>query len=134
MASNTSVMTKKEERTPAGVERTSPHPVFVPRCDIYESSEGLMLLADMPGVDEKSVNVDLEAGVLTITGRIVEEKFPEKELVYREFRTGDYKRAFTLSEEVDTSKIDANLKNGVLRVYLPKVEKAKPRKIAVMAS
>jgi HSP20 family protein len=125
------VIQKKEEMAPAGVERTSTLPVFVPRCDIFETSEGLVLLADMPGVDEKTVSIDLEGGVLTVSGRAVEEA-PVGELAYREFRAGDFKRAFTLTEEVDTAKIEATLKNGVLRVHLPKMERARPKKIPVV--
>lgn len=132
MATHTAVLHKQEEKTPA-VERTSSWPVFVPRCNIYENNDGLVLLADMPGVDENSITIKLEAGVLTLTGRVAEENYPDVELTYREYRAGDFERSFTLSEEVDTEKIEATIKNGVLRVFLPKMERAKPRKIQVKA-
>jgi HSP20 family molecular chaperone IbpA len=132
MTTNTAVLHTKEEKSPA-VEQTSSLPAFVPRCDIYENNDGLVLLADMPGVDEKSIAIHLEAGVLTLTGRVAEEKYPEMELTYSEYRAGDYERSFAVSEEVDTDKIEATIKNGVLRVFLPKMEKAKPKKITVLA-
>jgi HSP20 family molecular chaperone IbpA len=130
MATISTVLQAKEEQVPA-VERTSTWPVYAPRCDIFENHDGLVLLADMPGVDEKSIAIDLESGVLTITGKVSEEQYPGRELAYREYRMGDFERSFTLSDEVDTDKIEATIKNGVLQVFLPKMEKAKPRKIAV---
>ena len=131
MSKETTMVRKPEDRTPKGIERTSTVPVFVPRCDIYERDDGLMLHADMPGVDEKSVDVELEAGVLTISGKVPAEDRPDHEIIYREFHPGDFRRSFTLTDEIDSGKIEASVKNGVLRVYLPKAEAAKPRKIAV---
>jgi len=132
MATDIATLQNIEEKNPA-VERTSARPVFSPRCDIFENNDGLVLLADMPGVDEKSISIDLEAGVLTIAGKVSEDFHGDRELSYREYRAGDFERSFNLSEELNTDKIEAAIKNGVLRVFLPKLEKAKPKKITVQA-
>jgi HSP20 family molecular chaperone IbpA len=123
---------KKEVKKEAG-EGTRPGPVFIPAVDILENEKELIVLADMPGVDSKNVDIDLRDNQLAIIGRIapIEE---EKEIaLYREFQWGDYYRLFTLSEVIDQGKITAKMDNGVLRLVLPKVEKAKPQKIKVTA-
>ena len=107
---------------------------FVPRVDIYETKEALFLIADMPGVDEKTVDVELEKNVLTISGRVENGKVKDYSLVFSEYEVGDYERTFTLSDEIDRDKIKANVKQGVLRLELPKAEKVKPKKIAINAA
>ena len=107
---------------------------FVPRVDIYETKDALFLIADMPGVDEKSVDVELEKNILTIAGRVTIDEVKEKSIVYSEYEIGDYERTFTLSDEIDHEKIFATVKNGVLRLELPKAEKVKPKKIAIKAA
>jgi HSP20 family protein len=107
---------------------------FVPRVDIYETKEALFLTADMPGVDESSVDVELEKNILTITGCVNIDEEKDKSIVYSEYETGDYERTFTLSDEIDGDKIKATVKNGVLRLELPKAEKVKPKKIAIKAA
>jgi HSP20 family molecular chaperone IbpA len=117
----------------AAAERIRNVKTFVPRVDIYETKNSLVLVADMPGVDETTVDVELEKNVLTIAGRVDAEK-PAGGMMYSEYETGDYERAFTLSDEIDRDKIAATVKNGVLRLELPKAEKAKPKKIAITAA
>jgi HSP20 family molecular chaperone IbpA len=126
-------MQKQEAETPAGVERTSARRVYVPRVDIYEAGDEVILTADMPGVDENSVDITLEKNVLTIEGRVEWERPAGYELAYAEYGVGDYHRTFALSNEVDQSRIEATVRNGVLRLVLPKSEVAKTRKIAVRA-
>jgi HSP20 family molecular chaperone IbpA len=124
---------KKEAQAPEGVERTRDRRVFVPRVDIIERNDDLVLIADMPGVDEKSLDITVEKNILTING-YVEPEVPDKhKLVYAEYSVGDYQRTFTLSDERDRERIQASIKNGVLRLILPKVEAAKVKKIAVKA-
>lgn len=124
-------ITKKEALTPEGVERTRPHKVYAPDVDILERKDDIIVTADLPGVDEKNMDVTLEKNVLTISGR-VEPALPDNyRLAYAEYGVGDYQRAFTLSDEVDKSRIQATMKNGVLRLVLPKAEAAKTRKIHV---
>jgi HSP20 family protein len=107
---------------------------FVPRVDIYENKDAIILIADMPGVDEKSVDVELEKNILTINGHVNVDEAKDKSMVYSEYEIGDYERMFTLSEEIDREKIHATVKNGVLCLELPKAEKVKPKKIAIIAA
>ncbi|HEY3320058.1 MAG TPA: Hsp20/alpha crystallin family protein [Planctomycetota bacterium] len=124
---------KREAQTPEGVERMSARRVFMPRADICEIDDGIVVLADMPGVDEKTVDITLEKNVLTISGRVEVEEPKNHNLVYAEYEVGDYQRVFTLSDEIDRDGITAVVKNGVLRLVLPKAPQAKTRKIAVKA-
>jgi len=118
----------------AATERIRNVKTFVPRVDIYETREALLLIADMPGVDEKTVDVELEKNVLTISGHVENGKLKDHKLLFSEYEVGDYERAFTLSDEIDREKIKATVKQGVLRLELPKAEKVKPKKIAIRAA
>ncbi len=115
----------------AATERIRNVKTFVPRVDIYETKESLYLIADMPGVDEKTVDVELEKNILKISGRVENGKIKDHALLFSEYEVGDYERTFTLSEEIDRDKIKATVKQGVLRLELPKAEKVKPKKIAI---
>lgn len=124
---------EKQEATPS-VEQTRPGRTFVPAVDIFETEKAITLIADMPGVSSESLDIDLRENILTLAGE-VENPQPKTETdLMREYYTGKYFRQFTLSEVIDQGKIDARLTDGVLRLDLPKVEKAKPRKIAVQAT
>jgi HSP20 family protein len=123
---------KAEVTTPA--EQTRPGLVFMPSVDIYETDKEMMLLADMPGVKADDLNIDLDENVLTLDGDVQAPEGADEADVLREFRTGKYQRQFTLSQVIDQAKIEAELKDGVLRLRLPKVEAATPRKIAVKGS
>jgi HSP20 family protein len=121
---------EKKEVTPAA-EQTRPGPVFTPAVDIFETEKAMTLLADMPGVKGKDLSIDLHESVLTLSGEVAAPEAEDEADVFREYRTGQYFREFTLSEVIDQSKIQAELKDGVLRLTLPKVEAATPRKITV---
>jgi HSP20 family molecular chaperone IbpA len=125
---------KQSAQTPVEMERTRNRKVFVPKVDIYETKEAIILVADMPGVDEKSVDVVLDKNVLTISGTAEPLSFKDYSIAYAEFDVGDYQRAFTISDEVDKDRIEATVKNGVLRLTLHKAEKVKARKIAIKAA
>jgi len=114
-------------------EPTRPGPVFSPAVDIYESEEGLTLLADMPGVDRENLSIDLKDSVLTIRGIVKSPPEAGRKMIHREYREGDYVRRFSLPEVIDQDKISAALKDGVLTLALPKVEPAKPKRIEVTA-
>lgn len=114
-------------------QRRDREAVFVPGADILETNDSLIVIADMPGVDEKSVDIQVDHNVLTIAGRVGPENFEGFQLGYQEFETGSFERQFTLSDEVDVDRIEASVKDGVLQVRLPKVESARPRKIPVNA-
>jgi HSP20 family protein len=128
------VEAEKQEITTEGVERTRARRAYIPRVDIYETEDALVMLADMPGVDENSVDITLEKNVLSINGYVEPEQPDSYSLAYGEYEVGDYQRSFTLSDEIDRDKIEAIVKNGVLRLYLPKAGPAKTRKIMVKAS
>ncbi len=118
----------------SAAERIRNVKMFVPRVDIYENKDSLFLLADMPGVDEKTVDIELEKNVLTITGRVENGHVKDATMMYSEYEIGDYERVFTLSDQIDRDKIVATVKNGVLRLELPKAEEVKPKKIAIKAA
>lgn len=119
---------------PVSTERTKPGKVFVPRVDIRETKEAMVLVADMPGVDEKSVDITLEKNILTITGSVKPPVFKDHSIVHAEYDVGDFERAFTISDEIDRESIAATVKNGVLKVTLHKAEKVKAKKIAITAA
>lgn len=123
---------KQELTTPA--EQTTPGAVFTPQVDIFETEKELTLLADIPGVKPEKLNIDLRDNVLTISGDIEPAEGAGEEDVLVEYETGRFYRQFTLSEVIDQNRIDAKLSDGVLRLILPKVEKATPRKIAIKAA
>lgn len=122
---------KREVQTPA--EQTQPGLFFTPEVDIFETEKEIMLVADLPGVQGKDLTIDLNDNVLTLTGDAGTPESPEERDIYREYRTGKYYRQFTLSQALDQSRIEAEMKDGVLHLILPKVEKAQPRKISVKA-
>jgi HSP20 family molecular chaperone IbpA len=107
--------------------------VFTPHVDIYETEKEIILVADMPGVKTKDLTIDLRDDTLTLSGDIEPFENPDEQDMMIEYEVGKFYRQFTLSEVIDQSKIDANLSDGVLRLALPKVEKAKPRRIEVKA-
>jgi HSP20 family molecular chaperone IbpA len=125
---------EKQEIVESGAERTRARKAFVPRADIYETDDELVVVADMPGVDENSVEVTLEKNVLTITGNVDLVQPENFSLAYAEYEEGDYERSFTLSNEIDLNSIEATVKDGVLRLHLPKIGEAKTKKIAVKAA
>jgi HSP20 family molecular chaperone IbpA len=123
--------TEKQEVAEGDVERTRARRCFVPRTDIYEIGDDIFVSADMPGVDDKSVDITLERNVLTING-YVDPVYPENyQLAYAEYDVGDYQRSFRLSDDIDREGIEATVKEGVLRLRLPKADTAKARKIGV---
>jgi HSP20 family molecular chaperone IbpA len=112
-------------------EQTRPGPIYLPAVDIFEDDNRIAVLADMPGVKASDLKVDLRENVLTLSGHVTSPESSGQTSVLREFESGTYFRQFTLSEVIDQSKIDAKLTDGVLRLELPKLERAKPRQITV---
>jgi HSP20 family protein len=115
----------------SATEQTKPGPTFTPAVDIFETDREITLVADMPGVKAKDLNIDLHENVLTVTGEVEPPGGTEEVDVLKEYQIGTYYRRFTLSEVIDQSRIDAELKDGVLRLIMPKVEEVTPRKITV---
>jgi HSP20 family molecular chaperone IbpA len=105
--------------------------VFTPSIDIHETDDGLVLLADLPGVTSDSLELQVQDNKLTLFGRVPMPVSEGAQVVHQEYQVGDFLRSFILSDEVDHDRISATLNNGVLTVVLPKAAKAKPRKIQV---
>jgi HSP20 family molecular chaperone IbpA len=112
-----------------GGERTRTRAAFVPRTDIYETQDNVVLLVDMPGVASDGVDITLEKRTLATRGYASEQQHRNYRQVYAEYGLGDHERVFTLSEDIDREHIEASQKNGVLRLMLPKAAPAKARKI-----
>lgn len=125
------VKEKHELTTPA--EQTRPGLVFSPNVDIFETDHDITVLADLPGIQADQLSIDLRDDVLTLSTDMPPTNGQDEEPILVEYDIGKYYRQFTLSNVIDQSKIDAQLKDGVLRLTLPKVEKATPRTIAVTA-
>jgi HSP20 family molecular chaperone IbpA len=128
------IATKEKQQLAKPQEQTRPGRYYVPDVNIYEFDDSLRLLADMPGVKEKDVNVTLKDGVLTIMGQVATDMYAGLRPVYTEYNVGNYYREFSLNEKIDESKIKATLRNGVLELELPKTEKATPRQIEVRSA
>jgi HSP20 family molecular chaperone IbpA len=133
MAEPKKEMQKQEAKTPEQGERTSDRRMYSPNVDILEKANDIIVVADMPGVDENSVDITLEKNVLTIYGRVEAEIPQNLRLARAEYGIGDYQRVFTLTDEINRDKIHATVRNGVLKLILPKAETAKTRKIQVNA-
>ena len=125
---------REKQELAQSAEQTRPGLVFTPSVDIFETENEITLLADMPGVPPDNLSIDLRDNALTLEGDIVPVGDQNEEMVYSEYSTGRYYRQFSLAEVIDQSKIEAQLQDGVLRLSLPKVEKATPRKITVKAA
>ena len=129
----TNQLSKKEKPASPGTEQTNRRPLMTPDVDILENGDDILLVADIPGVDEKHLDVEVENRVLTIRGRTAEQEPTNHRLVAGEYSPADFERVFTLSEELDQEKIEASVKNGVLRLRLPKAGQARARKIEVQS-
>jgi HSP20 family molecular chaperone IbpA len=114
-------------------ERLSPRTTFIPRADIYETDEEVVVILDMPGGSEDSIDITLENNVLAISGKSTFESPEGYSEVFREYETGDYERSFRITDQIDRQKIDASYKDGVLFLTLPKAERAKAQKISIKA-
>ncbi len=133
MAETAGEIQKKEAGVPEAGERTRASRIYSPQVDIVERKENIILMADIPGVDEKSVDITLEKNVLTIYGKVDVDIPKDHTLSVMQYGIGDYQRVFTLSDEVDSDNIQAMVKNGVLRLVMPKAEPARTRKIPVQS-
>ncbi len=130
---------KMEVKTPerqaaTQAEQTRDLPVFSPLVDIYETQSEVVVFAEMPGVEQKNINVTFENDVLLIAGTPSGGTDGGHELLHRGRRIGSYYREFRILVDIDSEKISAKTSNGVLKIVLPKAEKAKPRKIEVLSA
>ena len=124
---------RREFADPQARDRTdeTSRETSTPPIDIHESADGLILEADIPGATEQGLHVQLEDNVLNLYARVEPHSPDAAQLIHEEYRLGDYHRSFILSDEVDRERITAELKNGVLRVLLPKADRARTRRIEI---
>jgi len=120
------------DKTQVAAEQ-SPQRAVLPAVDVYEDETGITLLADMPGVPRDKLELKVEGDALSIEGAVQAATPEGLEAVYAEVRVPRYRRTFTLSRELDTARIDASLKDGVLTLRIPKQAFAQPRRIEVQA-
>jgi len=124
---------KQEITASENGERTRECMCFVPRADIFETDENIYLVVDVPGADENSIDITIEKNVLTLNAYTEAQDLDGYGLNLNEYEIGDYQRSFRLSNAIDRDKIQASVKDGVLRLQLPKAGEAKTRKIEVNA-
>jgi HSP20 family molecular chaperone IbpA len=129
MAEKTIATRSQKSATPSREETRSQEQYITPPVDIYETQEGLVVKADLPGVAKDSMDVRVENNLLTIRANAAH--VAPGDPIYREYELANFFRQFELNERVDQSKISAELNHGVLTINLPKAEEAKPRKIDV---
>jgi HSP20 family protein len=128
MAENTMVRNSNAAPGPETTRSRS----FAPRVDIFETDSELVLFADLPGVSRQDIELRYERGELILRGKVTPAAVCG-ELVLQEYETGDYYRVFQIHETIDANKIEAEHKNGVLTVHLPKQEAVKPKQVKVRA-
>jgi HSP20 family protein len=121
---------EKQQVAVGAAETTSDKPMFNPVVDIWETDAGLMLVADMPGVSAENLSVDLQDNTLTISGKVSPPPAGRK-ILLREYEDGDFYRQFSLADGINQAGITAALKDGVLKLELPRVAPAQPRKIEI---
>ena len=124
-------MSDKQQVSRTG--QAQPAPALRPRVDVIEDDTGITILADLPGVPKDRLALRVEGETLQIEGDIASDTPEGMEAVYAEVQVPRYRRAFSLSRELDTAKIDAGLKDGVLTLRIPKAEHAQPRRIEIRA-
>ncbi len=128
MSASKEVVKKMEERP----EKTRQIPTLIPRVDIYENDDEILLFADMPGVSRDDITVHLDNGKLALSGvRRLEHSGAAR---LEEFGTVEYRRVFAVPQGIDTDKVNAELKDGVLCLHLPKSEAVRPKQIEVKAA
>jgi len=116
------------------VERPILQRTFKPRVDIFEAGDSVLILAEMPGVGEEGIEVTLEKDILTVRGEVQHNELDGYKPAYIEHPTGNFERAFKITDDVDHESIEATIDNGLLTVVLPKAEKAKAKKIIVKSA
>lgn len=114
-----------------GTERIRERATLIPRTDIYETEENIVLVLDMPGVNEETIDVTLEKNALMITGSSVAETPKDYTLAFAEYLPGDYERTFKVTNQINRDGIEASYQDGILRITLPKAEELKTKKISV---
>jgi HSP20 family molecular chaperone IbpA len=131
MAQSQELSVQQKKELPSKEEKTVPARYYVPSTDIYETEEALTLVMEIPGVEKKDLDVQLENDVLRVEGRIDFSKYEGLEPVYAEYNVGHFVRVFTLSNKIDQEGISAELDEGVLTLTLQKAKSAAQRRIEI---
>jgi len=131
--SNNDVQTRNADSSSPS-ESSERTPALIPRVDVLEDDTGITLLADLPGVPKDQLVLKVEGDTLLVEGSVAPLTPDKLEATYAELRVPRYRRGFTLSRELDAEHIDANLKDGVLRLRIPKQAHAQPRRIQIQSS
>ena len=131
MAAAKDLEVQKKRPVQSSEESTAPVNLFVPTTDIFETEDSLNVLVEMPGVEKGNVEISVKDRILTIEGRIDFQKYAGMNPVYTEYNIGNFHRRFSLSNKVDSSKIRAEMRDGLLTLTIPKSEEAKAHKIEV---
>jgi HSP20 family molecular chaperone IbpA len=131
MAQSRSLEVQEKKEVVSRGEKTVPARYYVPNTDIYETEDALTMVMEVPGVEKKDLDINLENDVLKVEGRIDFGKYAGLEPLYTEYNVGHFARAFTLSNKIDQQQISAQLEDGVLKLTLKKAAEAKPRRISI---
>jgi HSP20 family molecular chaperone IbpA len=131
MAQSQALEVQEKKELLSKEEKTVPARHYIPNTDIYETEDALTVVMEIPGVEKKDVDINLENDVLRVEARIDFGKYEGLEPLYTEYNVGHFARAFTLSRKIDQQQIGAQLEEGVLRLTLRKAAEAKPRRVAI---
>ena len=131
MAQSQSLQPQEKKELVSKDETTVPVRYFVPTTDIFETEDALTVVMEVPGVDRKAIDINLENDVLRIEAKIDPSKYDGMEPLYTEYNVGHFARSFTLSNKIDRQQIGAKLEDGILTLTLKKAEEATPRKISI---
>lgn len=131
---NNTVIEKKEQTDMSRPERLDQATYYTPLCDIAETPEAFLLQADLPGAAADSVDISFENGTLAIQAKVAPRQPEDTRFIWQEYGVGHFYRSFHIDTPIDSDGIKAELKNGVLSLYVPKAESARTRKIKIQAA
>src|SRR2546423_1162262 len=131
MATSQALEVQEKKELVSKEEKTVPARYFVPTTDIFETEDALTVVMEVPGVDKRSLDVNVENDVLRVEGRIDYSKYEGMDPLYTEYNIGHFARSFTLSNKIDQQQISAQLEDGLLTLTLKKTREAAPRRIEI---
>jgi HSP20 family protein len=131
MAKESALQVQEKKELTAKGEKTVPARYYVPATDILETDQALTVVMELPGVESKDIDINVENDTLKVEGRIDFSKYEGLEPLYTEYNVGHFSRAFTLSGQIDQQGISAQFEDGVLTLTLPKAKEAQPRRIQI---
>ena len=131
MADDQELQVQQKREADRTQESTTPTRAFMPSADIFETEDALTVVLEMPGVSKDNIDVSVENDILTVEGRIDFGKYEGLRPVYGEYNVGPFRRSFRLSSRIDQGKINAEMRDGVITLALPKAAEAKPRRITI---